>query len=185
MNISNNNRHFNRIFRNVEDHRPQQAKGTTKYQVDDIRSDDLEARTFNKNIELLNNNLKNLSDNNRIIATSEPMKELETVTGGVNLDPGGRKLKRVELGASTDSLFSARESLLSFGSTGSYNSAGLLQFSWFLINEVFCTGSICNPLRSSMKKARKVAGCESGSVLSSASGRKSVRIALGGEQTAV
>jgi len=157
------------IKRSMKDYRAQQAKGTSKYQVDDIRSDDLEARTFNKNIDLINNNLKILSDSNRIIATSEPLKELERVTGGVNLDPGGRKLKRVELGDSTDSLFSARESLLSFGSTGSYNSAG----------------SISNPLRSSMKKARKVAGCESGSVLSSASGRKSVRIALGGEQTAV
>merc|ERR1719350_2073925 len=90
---------------------------------------------------------------------------------GVNLNPGGRsggaKLGGPGVG-SMDSLNSTQDSVLSFGSTvstGSYNSAA----------------SINNPMRSSLKKPKNK---ETASVASAAS-KKSVRIALGEEQTAV
>jgi len=91
---------------------------------------------------------------------------------GVNLNPGGRA-GGVKLGGpgvgSIDSLNSTQDSVLSFGSTistGSYNSAA----------------SINNPMRSSLKKPKNK---ETSSMISNASGKKSVRIALGEEQTAV
>jgi len=91
---------------------------------------------------------------------------------GVNLNPGGRsggaKLGGPGVG-SMDSLNSTQDSVLSFGSTistGSYNSAA----------------SINNPMRSSLKKPKNK---ETASMISNASGKKSVRIALGEEQTAV
>jgi hypothetical protein len=90
---------------------------------------------------------------------------------GVNLNPGGRsggaKLGGPGVG-SIDSLNSTQDSVLSFGSTistGSYNSAA----------------SINNPMRSSLKKPKNK---ETTSMISNAS-KKSVRIALGEEQTAV
>jgi len=91
---------------------------------------------------------------------------------GVNLNPGGRsggaKLGGPGVG-SMDSLNSTQDSVLSFGSTistGSYNSSA----------------SINNPMRSSLKKPKNK---ETSSMISNASGKKSVRIALGEEQTAV
>jgi len=77
---------------------------------------------------------------------------------------GGHHLKGPGQG-SMDSLNSTQSSVLSFGSTGSFASSGSIQ----------------NPLRSSMKKTKNR---DVGSVNSTTSSKK-VRIAMGEEQTAV
>jgi len=102
---------------------------------------------------------------------------IESPGCGVNLNPGGRAggrpsgLSGPGVG-SMDSLNSTQDSVLSFGSTvstGSYNSQA----------------SINNPLRSSLKKTKNKDTASMMSGASNASGKKSVRIALGEEQTAV
>ena len=110
---------------------PQQSTETMKCQMDENRVENLEVRSFSKKIEQMNDNLKILSGEKSI---SEPVQKFNNLMG-VNLNPGGRKLRQdtAGLGDSTDSLFSARDSLLSFGSTistGSYNSAGRLPCLW-------------------------------------------------------
>ena len=52
----------------------------------------------------------------------------------------------------------------------------------FLLMNIFLSASINNPMRSSLKKPKNK---ETASMISNASGKKSVRIALGEEQTAV
>ena len=110
---------------------PQQSIEILKCQIDENRVENLEVRSFSKKIEQMNDNLKIRSGEKSI---SEPVQKFDNLMG-VNLNPGGRKLRQdtAGLGDSTDSLFSARDSLLSFGSTistGSYNSAGRLPCLW-------------------------------------------------------
>ena len=112
-------------------YKQQHLREKIQCQIDENYVENLEPRSFSKKIEQMNDNLKILSGERSI---SEPVQKFDRLIG-VNLDPGGRKLNQdtAGLGDSTDSLFSARDSLLSFGSTistGSYNSAGRLPCLW-------------------------------------------------------
>merc|ERR1719206_40156 len=89
--------------------------GEAKSTVGEIKLKSHEARNVKRNIEHINKNLKIISEGGG--------KGLDSLLM-VNPDPGGKQLKRGRLGDSTDSLFSGNDSLISFGSTGSYNSAG-------------------------------------------------------------
>merc|ERR1719419_1903966 len=102
------------------------------------------------------------------VATVAPqMRPVPARDERVDLNPGGRvktELKSGGMMGSMESLNSGTGSVLSFGSTVSSNA------------------SINNPLRSSLKKTKNK---DNVSVASAASSKKSVRLALGEEQTAV
>ena len=93
------------------------------------------ARTsYSKNIQQINENLQSIVGDKKgqfqFVSSFEPPQKRERSIS-VNLDPGGKTIHQNlggPIGGSMDSVFSAKDSLLSFGSTistGSYNSAGM------------------------------------------------------------
>jgi len=124
-----------------------------------------------RSIDEINRMLASMAENKTNLISSHPQQidqKLLESSLFVNYNPGGRLNRRH---GSMESMGSGTYSVGSTGSTtGSTGSAG----------------SIINPIRSSMKKPKSRSA--SGSTISGSSatsGKKSVRYAMGGEQTTV